>query len=245
MPCYKIADVVFRAECNFGYTADLCKNYLYTGEEKPEFTAVVTKEDILHERALGGAENFPDYYIESLALFRKLCDYLLENRQGIVFHSSAVAVDGKAYLFTAPSGTGKSTHARLWRQMLGDRVVMINDDKPIIRFIDGDFYVYGTPWNGKHRLDTNGRAKIAAVCNLTRGTENKIYTISPAEMLGVVFNQTIRPEELEKMDKLLFLIDKLLTSVGLYRLECNISREAAELSFKAMTGENPPAVRTQ
>lgn len=234
MPRYKIADVVFDAELIYGYTAKLCEKYLYSGSDKPEFTAVITQKDIDAEKAADGGEKFPDYYLESLALFRKLCDYVLSFRQGIIFHSSAVAVDGKAYLFTAPSGTGKSTHARLWREMLGNRVVMINDDKPIIRFVDGDFYVYGTPWNGKHRLDTNARAKIAAICEIRRGKVNKIYKISPQEMLMVVMNQTIRPTETEKLDNLFFILDKLLSCVPLYRLECDISEEAAKTSYAEM-----------
>ena len=234
MPRYKIADVVFDAEHIYKYSACLCENYRYSGDEKPEFSAIVTQKDIEAEKAQEGAEKFPDYYLESLALFRKLCDYVLSCRQGIIFHSSAVAVDGKAYLFTAPSGTGKSTHARLWREMLGDRVVMINDDKPIIRFIDGAFYVYGTPWNGKHRLDTNTRAEIAAICEIRQAKINKIRKISPSEMLLVVFNQTIRPKDPDKMENLLGILDKLLTTVPLYRLECDISEDAAKTSFSAM-----------
>ena len=146
-------------------------------------------------------------------------------------------VDGNAYLFTAPSGTGKSTHTRLWREMLGDKAVMINDDKPMIRFIDGDFYVYGTPWNGKHNLDTNTRAKVKAICKISQSKENSIRRANSAEMLLTILNQTIRPTETVGMDKLLNLIEKLLTSVDLYCLGCNISREAAELSYKTMSGE--------
>ncbi|MBO4251392.1 MAG: hypothetical protein J5911_01875 [Clostridia bacterium] len=237
MLIYKIADVVFGLKPLYKYTPHLCENYLYTGDLEPEFSIVTTEDDIAYERSLSGAEKFPDYYLESLAVFRKLCDFVLGFRQGIIFHSSAVAVDGKAYLFTAPSGTGKSTHARLWREMLGDKVVMINDDKPIIRYIDGGFFVYGTPWNGKHHLDTNARAEIAAICEIRQGKENTISKISSKEMLAVVFNQTLRPKELVKMDNLLSILDKLLTSVPLYRLECDISREAAELSYGTMTGK--------
>ena len=222
----------------YKYTAKLCENYLYSGSGEPEFSAVMTENDIAAEKSNAGAENFPDYYLESLAVFRKLCDYILSFRQGIIFHSSAIAVDGKAYLFTAPSGTGKSTHARLWREMLGDKAVMINDDKPIIRFVDGDFYVYGTPWNGKHHLDTNARAKIAAICEIRQGKENKIGKISPQEMLNVVFHQTLMPTELDKVNNLLAILDKMLTAVPLYRLECDISREAAELSYNAMVKGN-------
>lgn len=234
MPRYKIADVVFDAEHIYKYSACICENYLYSGAEEPEFTAKMTQQDIDAEKTQEGAEKFPDYYLESLALFRKLCDYVLTHKQGIIFHSSAIAVDGKAYLFTAPSGTGKSTHARLWREMLGNKAVMINDDKPIIRFTDGKFYVYGTPWNGKHRLGTNARAEIAAICEIRQAKTNKIRRISPSEMLMVVFNQTVIPRETEKMDNLLGILDKLLTSIPLYRLECDISEEAAKTSYGAM-----------
>lgn len=230
---YKIADVVFDAAINYKYTERLCENYEYSGEEAPSFTAVVTKADIAAERAL--APEFPDAYLESLALFRKLCDYTLSRADGIIFHSSAVMVDGEAYLFTAPSGTGKSTHARLWRELLGSRAVMINDDKPIIRYIDGEFYVYGTPWNGKHRLDTNTRARIKAIARIEQAKENSITFADKGEMLMTVLNQTIRPDNIEQMDKLLNLLDKLLNKVKLYSLGCNISKEAAELSFNTMS----------
>lgn len=236
MPKYKIADVVFEAKLLYGYTEKLCKSYEYSGDQPCAFTAVMTEEDIQAENN-DATQEFPAAYLESLALFRKLLNYALKYSDGIVFHSSAIMVDGNAYLFTAPSGTGKSTHARLWREMLGDKAVMINDDKPIVRWVDGAFYVYGTPWNGKHRLDTNCRAKIKAICKISQAKENTIRRASTAEMLLTVLNQTIRPTEADVMDKLLKMIEKLLITVDLYCLGCNISREAAELSYKTMSGE--------
>ena len=235
MPKYKIADVVFEAKLIYGYTERLCKNYEYDGEQPCDFSVVMTNEDVAKEKAL--APEFVEPYLESLALFRKLCDYCLEHANGIIFHSSAIMVDGNAYLFTAPSGTGKSTHTRLWRELLGDRAVMVNDDKPIIRYIDGKFYVYGTPWNGKHHLDTNCRAEIKAICKIEQAKENSISKASTAEMLLTIFNQTIRPEDPAQMDRLLNLTDKLLTQVELYKLGCNISKEAAELSYTTMSKE--------
>ena len=230
---YKIADVVFDAKTIYKFSERLCENYRYDGEEKPVFSVEIIPEDIEKEKEK--APEFPDAYLECLALFRKLCDYTLDNAQGIIFHSSAIMVDGEAYLFTAPSGTGKSTHTRLCRDLLGDRAVMINDDKPIIRYIDGDFYVYGTPWNGKHRLDTNTRARIKAICKIYQAKENVIERASASEMLITLLGQTIRPSEEEKMDKLLVLLDKMLKQVNLYKLGCNISKEAAELSFNTMS----------
>lgn len=235
LPVYKIADVVFETNHIYSYTPKLCEKYVYSGTEKPAFTVNIKEADILAEKNNDGGENFPDAYLESLALFRKLGEHILKNADGLIFHSSAVAVDGNAYLFTAPSGTGKSTHARLWKEMLGDRMVYINDDKPIIRLVDGEFYVYGTPWNGKHRLDTDTKAKIKAICKISQAKENSIKEISAGEMLMVILNQTVRPTEVEEADKFFSLVDKLLKSVKLYSLGCDISREAAELSFGAMS----------
>lgn len=233
MQTYKIADVVFEAKLQYPYTKKLCADYEYSGNEKVAFSVEITKEDIDAERVV--ATEFSDGFLESLALFRKLCDYALANEDAILFHSSAVMVDGKAYLFTAPSGTGKSTHARLWRELLGDRAVMINDDKPMIRYVDGDFYVYGTPWNGKHNLGTNNRAKIKAICKIYQAKENVIKKAEVKSMLFAVLNQTVRPKDVGSMDKLLILIDKMLKKVDLYELGCNISKEAAELSFNTMS----------
>ena len=119
MTRYKIADVVLEGEFLYDYTPAICKEYLYEGDEECLLSVKMTEEDIAKEMAL--APEFSARYLESLAFFRKICEYILEKKDGIIFHSSAIAVDGKAYLFTAPSGTGKSTHARLWREMLGDK----------------------------------------------------------------------------------------------------------------------------
>lgn len=235
MPRYKIAGVVFDAETKHEYTKKLCQDYLYSGEEKPCFSVTITEKDVAKEKA--EAPEFADSYLESLALFRKLCEYILKNQNGIIFHSSAIAVDGNAYLFTAPSGTGKSTHARLWRELLGDKAVMINDDKPIIRLEDGEFFVYGTPWTGKHHLGENIRVKVKAVCEIKRGADNKIERTSPFEAFITVMNQTLRPNNEEDVDKLLKLIEKLLSSVKTYRLYCNVSIDAAKLSYNTLKGE--------
>lgn len=235
MPKYKIADVVFEVQILYEYTKKLCLQYEYDGELPAEFSFAVTDADVAKEKAL--APEFREEHLENLVILRRLCDYVLENKNGMIFHSSSIMVDGKAYLFTAPSGTGKSTHTRLWREMLGERAVMINDDKPIIRLIDGQFYVYGTPWNGKHNLGTNVKAPIKAICLLKQAKENSIRPIGAMQTIMAVLNQTVRPEGQENMSKLLTLIEKLITNVQTFLLECNISKEAAELSYKSMSKE--------
>lgn len=238
MKRYKIADVVFDADIRYRYTVTICQQYEYDGDDEPKFIAKITNEDIERERSNSNEQyQYPDSYLESLALFRKLCDYLLERGDGMVFHSSAVMVDGEVYLFTAPSGTGKSTHTRLWRELLGDKAIMVNDDKPIIRLIDGEFYVYGTPWTGKHHLGENTRGKLKAICKISKSKENRIRESNNREMLLVIFEQTIRPTAENKLDNLINIIDKMLNSVDKYYLECNMDISAAKLSYNTMKGD--------
>ena len=233
MPKYKIADIVFSAKHLFPYVQKVCKDYLCEEEEPAETELNVTIEDVEYEKSLSKL-TFPDEYFESLALYRKFLEYALFH-DTIILHSSALAVDGDAFLFTAPSGTGKSTHAKLYREVFKDRVTTINDDKPVVRRVNGEFFVYGTPWDGKHRLSTNAKFKIKAICALKRGEQNCINKISKKKMLLVLLNQTLRPKKEEQVDKTLILLGELLDSVSLYELYCNISEEAVLVSYGAMS----------
>ena len=237
MPKYKIADIIFSYIPTYPYTENLCKNYQYLGSESCETDIVVSSEDIDKEKEYAKPLIFPEDYLESLALYRKFLTYAFDH-DTIILHSSALAVDGDGYIFTAPSGTGKSTHARLWRETFGDKVVMVNDDKPVIRKIGKEFFVFGTPWNGKHHLDSNVKAKIKGICQLKRGKENSVSEISAKDMLFVLLNQTLRPETEAQVERLFTLLDELLTSVPLYQMYCNISKEAAELAYKTMSGKS-------
>ena len=230
---YKIADVIFQADYIYTLTNQLLKKYEYSGEDLPELIIVNSQEDLQKE-----FQNYPDSppaLVENICIFRKFCEYVLERANGLIFHASALAVDGKAYLFTAPSGTGKSTHAKLWQELLGEKVVIVNDDKPLIRLVDGDFYVYGSPWNGKHGLDTDCKVKIGGICQLVRGKTNKIIALQPSQILPIILGQTLRPKSQETMDKLLVLVEQLLKSVPSYKLECNMNIDAAMLSYKTMS----------
>ena len=153
----------------------------------------------------------------------------------ILFHGSVIAVDGIGYLFTAKSGTGKSTHTRLWREMLGERAVMINDDKPLISLSENGIMVYGTPWDGKHRLSTNIGVPLKAVCILERAEENRIVPITKKDAYNMLMQQVYRPTGAEGMMKTLALIDRLAAGVKLYSLGCNISPQAAEIAYRTMS----------
>ncbi len=216
----------------------------YQTDGIPDYTVTIEQTDIEVERVKAEREDraegktiqrYPDAYLETLAVYRKIAEKMPEY-DTLLFHGSCVAVDGAAYLFTAKSGTGKSTHTRLWRELLGDRAVMVNDDKPLIRITGEGAVVYGTPWNGKHRLSSNISVPMQAVCILGRAEENRIRQITPAEALPMLLQQVYRPVNPDAMAKTLKMIDLLAGSVKLFRLDCNMSPEAAEIAYRAMKG---------
>ena len=152
-----------------------------------------------------------------------------------MLHSSAVALDGKAYLFSAPSGTGKSTHTSLWVSHFGsDRAYIINDDKPAVRKIDGEFKVMGTPWSGKTALNENVALPPGGVAFIERSETNRIERLSPVAALKHLMWQTVRPTKENNMDALLTSLDAFIRQVPVYKLYCNISDEAVEVAYNAM-----------
>lgn len=237
---YKIADKIISINSLYEAVHTLCREYAFDGEA--DFFVTSTKCDIAFEREKSDREalaegrkpqEFSDDYLETLALYRKIADNMVES-DCILFHGSAIALDGEGYLFTAKSGTGKSTHTALWRRLFGERAVMINDDKPLIRIQNGAAKVYGTPWNGKHRLGRNISVPLKAVCILTRAQENRIESIDKRTALPMLVQQTHRPADVQKTAKTLQLIDSLANSVSLYRLGCNMNITAAQVAYEAM-----------
>lgn len=154
----------------------------------------------------------------------------------MVFHGSVIAVDGQGYLFTAKSGTGKSTHTRLWRELLGEKAVMVNDDKPILHVTDDGVTAYGTPYNGKHRLGNDISVPLKAICILQRAEENHIEPISKSEAYAMLLQQVYRPQNSKAMRDTLLLIDKMAELVSFYRLGCNMDISAAETAYNGMKG---------
>ena len=243
MPIFtiKTADHVARVHALFESTRTFCVEYLT--EEPEEFSVSVSETDIEFEREKSAKEdalegipvrNFSDAYLETIAVQRKITEKLFEY-DTLLFHGSVIAVDGEAFLFTAKSGTGKSTHTRLWREVFGSRAVMINDDKPFLKITEKDIIAFGTPWNGKHRLSQNIAMPLSAICILERGKENHIAEISPKDALMMLFQQSNRPMNKLLMLKYLDLIDNLAKKLRFFRLYCNMEKEAALVSYRGMT----------
>jgi hypothetical protein len=173
-----------------------------------------------------------EYLATGKSFYQQLLKY-----DGFMLHSSAVVVDGKAYLFTANSGTGKSTHTSLWLQLFGNRAYILNDDKPALRLIDGVWYAYGTPWSGKNGINVNTGVPLAGIAVVTRNEKNEIEPFCGKDAIFAIFSQTNRKTNtVAHRAKLLELMDKLMWSVPVWKLKCNMDPEAAIVSYEAMSG---------
>ena len=158
--------------------------------------------------------------------------------QGFMLHASAVAIDNQAFLFSAMSGTGKSTHTELWQKHFGaERAVIINDDKPAIRYMDERFYVYGTPWSGKSDKNADLKVPLGGIVFIERSPLNCINKIKGKEAIHMILQQTIRPQESAQTDTLLTLIDQLLTAVPIYKMSCDISENAVKVAYSKLKEE--------
>ena len=152
-------------------------------------------------------------------------------------HGSCIAVDGEAYLFTALSGTGKSTHVRLWREMLGDRAVMVNDDKPLITVTGDRAIVHGTPWDGKHHLSNNISVPLKAIVYLQRGEENEIERVDAKQLFPILIQQTFRSQDPLVTAKVMQLLAELSKKVEFYSLHCNMDPDAAQVAYDGMNSK--------
>ena len=224
----KLADLVFILSARYSTAERYCREYIVPSAKGIAIS--YSDEDMRREREKTG---MPPPLCELSLLYREICRKLLFH-DGMVFHASVVAVANRAYGFTAPSGTGKSTHAAQWRLKFEAAAVMVNDDKPLLRFVGGEFRAYGTPWCGKEGLQTPVSAPLRGIAVLERAAANRIERVSASAALPAILNQTLRPEGAEEMDRLLTLCDRLVRTVPLYRLSCLPNRAAADLAYETM-----------
>ncbi len=211
------------------YHAFLC-------EGAPDITLSVTDEEIEREALCEGApmgeERFG--YLEAVALYRKLC-LALPRFGGFMLHSSFFTLRGAGIAISAESGVGKTTATKNIKAAYPEDFRIINGDKPLFRRGDEGFIGYGTPFCGKERLGSKNAAKIHALCFLERGESDALFPLSPEEAFPKLFEATLAPREPALFPLLLEEINRLLTSVKLYRLIATPSEGVAHALLKKLT----------
>lgn len=228
---YKIADLITAIPAA-GDLVPRCREYICQETEK---TDIVIEETLFRPDIWPTLSETSMVYMESgIQFYKSLLHY-----NGIMLHSSAVELDGKAYLFSGPCRTGKSTHTKLWQQVFGEKAQVFNDDKPAIRFMEDGWYAYGTPWSGKHGINQNKKVPLAGICFLKQSSVNKIRRLFPEEAVRYVIHQTLYTfKSMEKVNLMLDIVTKLVQEVPIYELENRPEEAAAWLSYKTMSRAN-------
>ncbi|MBR6705875.1 MAG: hypothetical protein IKI84_04255 [Clostridia bacterium] len=241
----EMAGAPVAVRCRFHENQEFFHDYFT--EKEPLFTIEPTEADLRQMQAdfdrMDEMEGISKHrrtesFLENNAIHSLLAERLVEQNV-LLMHGSALCMDGDAYIFTAKSGMGKSTHARLWREVFGDRVWMINDDKPMVKISESGVMVYGTPWDGKHHLSRNASAPLKAIVNLTRDESNHIAPMSRADAFPVLIKQCFGSRNPVAMARVVELEKRLLNAVDFYALGCNMEKDAAKVAWEGMRAGHP------
>lgn len=233
----QIARTNFGILAEFGSTREYFKDYIVDAPPEGMLSVSASQRQaeqiLLDEEALREKlrrREFSQPFLERSGLLRKTAAALLE-KEILLLHGSSLIVDGKAYLFTADCGVGKSTHARLWRTLLGERARILNDDRAFIDLAQ-PVTAYSCPWSGKHGLQNNLSAPLGGICVLSRGEVNEISPMSRDDGIKALEKQIFLPD---RQADLSAFAHRLFREVPVLHLQCTKDLQAAELSYGTMT----------
>ncbi|MGN0494469.1 MAG: hypothetical protein ACI4F7_12540 [Acutalibacteraceae bacterium] len=230
MQIYNIADLKVGLDCRTR-TMQRAEKYLCDGfAGTPDCIIKTSPEEIKAIVKPEWTEEIKAYVYEGKLFYKEL----INNFNGMMIHSSAIVVDERAYLFSAPSGTGKSTHTSFWLKKFGDRAYILNDDKPAVRVLDDGVFAYGTPWSGKSDISINKRVQVAGICFLERDGENWIKPMPDSEKVINMYHSSIRKIDKDSAVKLFEIIGQIIERVPIYKMGCTPTAEAADLAYEAM-----------
>lgn len=238
---YKFVGFPVLIDSIYDYVHNQCSDYVYETAE-PVITIKTTQKDIDDEKKKASvndiieksaAENMTDEHFESLAIYRKFCD-IISQQNCLLIHGCAVSAYGRAYLFTADSGVGKSTHARLWLKRFGNRAEIINGNNPILKIENNEVFVYGTPWCGREGLNKNKCIPLSAICILKRDKKNHIREISISDGYADILRQCYTSQTANQLSATISNLNLILSIVNIYSLGCNMEPSAAVVAYEGM-----------
>ena len=210
-------------------TRKYCKDFLC--EEKPNYFITMTEEDLKNESS--NSETGRVYVSEEIsALYRKIADIFVEENIAVL-HGSSFKVNNYAFLIAAKSGTGKSTHTNLLKQLLEEKMEYINDDKPLLKITEKELVIFGSPWNGKEKRGNNTFDNLKAIIFLNRGETNSYRKLdNKEEVYFRLLNQIYLPREKDKREKALQIMDIILKRINFYEINVNMDISAASMTYE-------------
>ena len=163
--------------------------------------------------------------------------FITSDKMTTLFHSSVVSYQGKAYMFLGKSGTGKSTHSQLWLKHI-EGTELVNDDNPVVRIIDGEARVYGSPWSGKTPCYRNVDFPIGGIVKLKQAPHNEIRRLKPVEAYVAMAMSISGLRWKKQMGDGLHQTENLLTAtVPIWHLSCLPDQNAAEICSKTIINQ--------
>lgn len=232
----KVADFNVQINNKFGLIEKQCKNYI-SCFDKADFVIDVSDEDIAAEKRRPTYQpGFSDAYIETVIVYRKLC-FMLPERDALMLHSAVFKLEDKVVALIANSGVGKTTHMMNYKKLFGDALTVINGDKPIIRYIDSEIFVYGTPWCGKEGMNTNTKERLTDVCFLKRNDSNRTYQMEKSQAVSRILKQIYLPKTDLAADNTLKMLDLILTKCRVWEINCTKDIDSAKISYTAIFKE--------
>ena len=233
---YLIADLVTEFTIKYEEFKQLAKPFEYHGDRETDIKLSVSEEEVnsflkkaVEGTSLPAAENF----LYSGRFNRAAIKY-----STMLVHSSALIYDGGAYLFSGDSGVGKSTHTRLWLKAFGDKVHIMNDDKPVVKLYDDKAVAFGTPFDGGSGIALNESYPLKAIIFVERGEENSVRIPENKEIIQKLYFQTARMVNRETAEKMLINIERILSLAKFYVLTCNMDISAAYIVFENIVGKS-------
>ncbi len=227
MGIYRFADLTVELKNKYPYTDFQCKDYLSCSNSKVDIS--VNANDSQIQKELLKTPDLPLGYIESICLYRNL-SLQLPMFNAMVMHACVFEVNGQGIALLAPSGVGKTTHMRLWQQVLPE-LTIINGDKPIVRFLDNAPFAYGTPWSGKENLHCNRKVKLTDLCFIERSDKNSVEALKSEDCAEILLRQLLIPKDKVTALLTLQMADKLLNDCHLWKIKCTPTIEAAECAI--------------
>jgi len=228
---YRIADLNIACSTQTAYAAAFLAAY----EIAPDASVSLIVSDVKADDEASYLPEASQGVREVAALLRELARQM-PSFDRLMLHAATVVCDGVAYAFIAPSGTGKTTHATLWKTALGERVHILNGDKLFVHLRDNEITAYGNPWCGKERLGYNGCAPLGGLVLLTRSERAYAEPLTPAQMLPHLLCATAFPQAQEERERVLALLETLTTSCPLYQLYAPLSTDAVKVMLTAIGG---------
>ena len=229
MKC-RIAELNIEILNRYPYLENVCGKYA-AEFSTPDITLSASNADIEFEKNATTAKDLSFGRLESVAVCRKL-SRILHEYDSFMLHAATFELNGKGIAFFAKSGTGKSTHMLLWKKLFGEKLQIINGDKPIVKVKGGKPFAFGTPWCGKEGLSENKMIPLTDLCFIKRSDKNETRKLDKSEALKLLLDQVAIPSGSINILKFLELLETAIENCNLWEISCNKEMAAAEQSSK-------------